>query len=329
MAGQSVSRTQILTIVTVVDRRNDFPAETVMQIHATASSLGVALELVLVMNGCAPSVVQAARVQCETLPNLQIYVLQRPVDREVALFAGLDNAVGDWVATFDLDRDEPGLVGELFRAGLDSGAEVVLGVPQRGPRRRGLADALLARLFHRTFRLLHGYSLTDEAPTARLLSRAVLNQVLRHDAPMVALQTVTATGGHRKHTVPTTVRPGSHLLPISERIRSRWHVLIGINAVPLRLANLLCGFGALMALLYSVYVVLIYLFKSNVVPGWTTVSLMLSGMFLLLSLVLWLLSEYLILLLDAGARRPRYETTEEFKSNVQTRRQHLNVEAEL
>ena len=98
--------------------------------------------------------------------------------------------------------------------------------------------------------------------------------------------------------------------------------------MPLRLANLFCALGALAAVLSSVYVIVVYLFKDDVMPGWTTVSLLLSAMFFLFSIVLWLLSEYMVMLLDDGARRPQYEIAEEFCSTVQTHRDQLNVEVQ-
>jgi polyisoprenyl-phosphate glycosyltransferase len=97
----------------------------------------------------------------------------------------------------------------------------------------------------------------------------------------------------------------------------------------LRLANLLCGMSAIGAWLYSFYVIVVYLLKGNVVPGWTTLSLMLSGMFMMLSLVLWLLSEYMVMLLDPGAKRPGYEISDEFGGQVQSSDNMLNVETEL
>ena len=112
-------------------------------------------------------------------------------------------------------------------------------------------------------------------------------------------------------------------------MKLRWRTLIGFNSVPLRLANLLCGIGATCAMLYSCYVVIIYLFKSDVIPGWTTVSLMLSGMFMMLALVLWLLSEYMLMLLDPNTRRPRYEISEEFGGPLRSPDNMLNVETEL
>jgi hypothetical protein len=99
--------------------------------------------------------------------------------------------------------------------------------------------------------------------------------------------------------------------------------------VPLRLANLLCSISAVGALAYSFYVIVIYLVKDNVVPGWTTLSLMLSGMFMMFALVLWLLSEYMLMLLDPGARRPRYEIADEFGGQLRSSEDMLNVETEL
>jgi hypothetical protein len=116
---------------------------------------------------------------------------------------------------------------------------------------------------------------------------------------------------------------------LGERARTRWRTLIGINAVPLRLANLLCGISAVGAWLYSFYVIIVYLVKDNVVPGWTTLSLMLSGMFMMMALVLWLLSEYMLMLLDPGARRPRYEISDEFGGQLRSPDNMLNVETEL
>ena len=301
---------------------------TVAQVHGAASSLGTSFELVLVLNGCEHAVVDQARELCQRLPNIQVYVLRGSSDLASATALGLENAVGDWVVTLDLDLDEPKVVADLFQVCLDRQAELVLGVPTERRVDRTFLDAVLATGFHRVFRWIHGYSLAEQSPTARLFARSFVNEVLRSPNPLVALQTLTVRGGYRKELVSTAARPGKSL-PLVERVRNRWQLLLGINSMPLRLANLLCAAGAGMSVLYSLYVVAIYLFKTDVMPGWTTVSLMLAGMFFLISIVLSLISEYLILLLEGSSRRPRYETAEEFASQVETRRRQLNVEVEL
>jgi polyisoprenyl-phosphate glycosyltransferase len=319
--------TQILSVICVLDGRQHDPARLLQEVHGSVAVLSMPVELVVIVNGAPPPAVAAVRALTRSVDGLQIYFVKRRIDYVTAVLAGLENAIGDWVATLDLACDEPTVVRDLMLTALRDHVEIAIAAPG-GHRQRGFGETLLSVGFHFAFRRLHGYSLAHEAPTARLMSRAVVNDVLQHDSPLIALETLTATGGYAR----TSLRTEQHRatpLPVTERARTRWRTLIGINAAPLRLANLICGLGALGALLYSVYVIVIYLFKSDVMPGWTTVSLILSAMFLTMSLVLGILSEYLILLLDAGARRGRYEIAEELSSGVQPRSKLLNVETEL
>ncbi|MHB8814117.1 MAG: glycosyltransferase [Steroidobacteraceae bacterium] len=319
--------TQILSIICVLDGRQLEPVPVLREVHRFAAAMSLPFELVIVVNGPTPQVGEEVRSLAHTLDSLQLYFMKRRVDYPTALLAGLENAIGDWVATLDPACDDPAVLRELVQSALRQHCEVAVAVPM-GRLRRGPVEAVLSSAFHLVFRRLHGFSLALESPTARLLSRAVANDVLQHDSPLIALETLTAGGGYTRIAVPTVQRSPTRL-PVAERLRVRWRTLLGINAAPLRIANLICAGGALAALAYSIYVIAIYIFKSDVRPGWTTVSLILSAMFLTFSLVLGMLSEYLIMLLDVGARRGRYEIAEELASTVQPRSKLLNVETQL
>lgn len=320
--------TQILSIVCVLDGRQDNPVQRLRDMHACAGALSMPFELVVVVNGAPAQELGGIRSLTRNIDSLQIYFVKQRVDYPTAVLAGLESAIGDWVATLDLACDEPGVIPQLVATAQREQCEVAIASPVGRQRRRGVAEALLATGFHAAFRGLHGYSLSRESPTARLLSRAVVNDVLQHDSPLIALETLTATAGYARARVPAAQRNAPRV-SIAERARVRWRTLIGINVAPLRIANLICGLGAVGAVSYSVYVIVIYMVKADVVPGWTTVSLILSAMFLTMSLVLGMLSEYLILLLDPGTRRGRYEIAEELSSTIQPRHRLLNVETRL
>lgn len=327
-----LAHAQIVSVVTVLDRSSEATiAESLPRLHAAVAGIKAPFEIVVVINGCARSVTDSMRRLTDELSNLQFYTLQYPVDRATALVAGIENAVGDWIATFDLGADAPEIVGTLFAAVMREGTDVGLALPRQRGTHRSPLDRTASTLFHRLFRAIHGFSLAEATPSVRLLSRAVVNAMLQHDSPLVAFETLTATSGYRETRIVAETR-GAETRgaagPLRDRIRTRWRTLIGMNAVPLRLANALCGLGAVTAVIYSLYVILIYIFKPDVMPGWTTVSLMISCMFLMISLVLGLMSEYMIMLLDTAGRRPRYETADEFASNEQARRRFLNVETE-
>ena len=62
----------------------------------------------------------------------------------------------------------------------------------------------------------------------------------------------------------------------------------------MRLVTSLSLFGALANLGYSIYVVAIGFLKTDVAPGWISLSLQQSGMFFLISLVFLVLGKYIL-----------------------------------
>ena len=65
-----------------------------------------------------------------------------------------------------------------------------------------------------------------------------------------------------------------------------------------------------------IYVVLIYLLKKTVAPGWTTLSLQQGGMFFILFLVLTVTCEYIGRIRLDSMERPIYWVRDEVNSNV-------------
>ena len=231
------------------------------------------------------------------------------------------------MATLDLEQDDPTVIGRMQEAAIAGAAEVALGVPEGAsvragpptPSSRGGSTRRFAQCTATTWPTKRPLPGSCRAPSSTMCCSTIS---LWSRSKLFRPPAATARSSCRSRA-----RAG-RALPLAERVHLRWRTLIGLNAAPLRIANAFCAAGAGLAFVYSVYVIGVYLVKESVAPGWTTVSLMLSGMFFMLSVVLWLLSEYLVLVLDAGARRARYEIGEEFASNVQTRRARLNVETE-
>jgi hypothetical protein len=86
--------------------------------------------------------------------------------------------------------------------------------------------------------------------------------------------------------------------------------------------------GAFASLAYSIYVVLIWAFKEDVAPGWVSLALQQSGMFFLISLVLLVLSEYVLEISRKANSGPAYYIADEFTSAKLTRKERLNVEVD-
>ena len=73
-------------------------------------------------------------------------------------------------------------------------------------------------------------------------------------------------------------------------------------------------------------VIAVAILKTDVAPGWVTLSLQQSGMFFLLSLVLLVLGEYILHMVNLSNEGPLYHVGQEFTSVHMTRREKLNIE---
>lgn len=316
-----------LSLVTVVRDRADELRDFVERLARVAGAIASDYEIIIVDNASDDGSVEVLKelTSSEGIHNLQVYALAIPVDLDTAQFAGVENAIGDFVAIVDLDLDDPEFLPTMVEAAM-TGKDVVLADNTRRPR-TSLVYRLASASFHRLYHVVHGVHLGREAPRYRVLSRKVVNYVLQHDSPNLVYRRVPATAGFAKarltyaSSFEPTIRRGA-----LESLESSVRMLVSSGSEPLRLMSGLCLFGATANIVYSVYVLGVLLFKQDVAPGWATLSLQQSGMFFLISLVLLLLGEYVLHITQTTQKRPMYSVGQEMTSRIVTRRERINVE---
>jgi hypothetical protein len=173
----------------------------------------------------------------------------------------------------------------------------------------------------------NGVHLAKDAPQYRLLSKRVINFMLQHPMPAMTYRYLPATGGFARANLSYSAPPKApQAKRLSHSIDRGIRLLVSTTKAPMRLVTALSLFGAVSNLIYSIYVIAIGLLKSNVAPGWVTLSLQQSGMFFLISLVLLVLGEYILQMARLSNEGPLYHVAQEFTSSVMTRRQKLNIE---
>jgi hypothetical protein len=106
-------------------------------------------------------------------------------------------------------------------------------------------------------------------------------------------------------------------------------LLVSTTRAPMRMVTAISLFGAIANLIYSAYVIAVALFKQDVATGWTSLSLQQSGMFFLISMVLFVLGEYILSVVSLSNEGPKYHVGQEFTSARIVRREKLNVEEVL
>jgi hypothetical protein len=92
------------------------------------------------------------------------------------------------------------------------------------------------------------------------------------------------------------------------------------------MATALSALGALGSFAYSIYILIVWLNKKQIAPGWVSLSMQQAIMFFLISLVLLILSEYVLEISRKANSGPSYYIAQEFTSAQLTRKERLNVE---
>lgn len=274
-------------------------------------------EVILVDDGSTDETAPVVATMLQQYQRIRCLSLSRSNGREVAISAGLETAIGDFVVIMAPRTDPPQLVPDFVKA-CREGDGLVTGVSE-APKRVGVLSRAGSQLFHGYCRRYLGFDFQENTTDFRCLSRQVVNAVTRFHDRHRYLRIFTARTGFRHQTI--TYRPlarGGEPPPESlfAEINHAIEIIVANSKHPLRLVSRLgLALSALNAL-YIGYVVVIYLFKNRVAEGWTTSSLQSATMFFFIFLILAVLCEYVGRILEESQNRPLYFVAAEKNSPV-------------
>lgn len=299
-----------LLLSMVVYTRNEEPviADFLHRVTALLDDNFELFELVLVDDASDDGTADAAREAAESCRGSVVVIeLARRHGVEAAMGAGLDRCIGDWIIELEsADIDfEPELLIDMYERAC-RGYDIVTASGDRGPLRSRVFYALVNR-----YAELDGPLRTEHV---RLVSRRSVNAMLAMKEKVRYRKALYAVVGGRHDHVTYQAVPKR--LPAPTRRLNRetsslaFDVLLSFSGFGLRVAHRLSfAFGAL-SFLAVVYAVCIYALRDNVVEGWTTVTVVLSGGLAGIFLVLGIIGEYLARILVEVRNRPLYAVRE-------------------
>jgi len=316
-----------LSLVLVVRNQSDSVAALLRDATSRIAAIVSDYEIIVVDNASSDESIATLKSLTgeDGLPNLQIFALTKEVDSDTASWVGLENALGDYVVVIDPLQDDLGFIPQMLEKAA-AGADVVFASNDLKPARSWIYRGAYA-IFNWLYSRFSGVHLAKEAPHFRLLSKRVINFILQHPRPAMSYRYLPATAGFSRSMLSYRSAPRARQVSnLGEAIDRGMRLLVSTTRAPMRLVTALSLFGAVANLLYSIYVVVIGLFKTDVAPGWISLSLQQSGMFFLISLVLLVLGEYILNMVSLSNEGPLYHVAQEFTSARITRRERLNIE---
>lgn len=320
----------MLSSITTIIVVRDEPVDLAM-IEKLSTALSVAFidtEIVIVANGVSADTSIRLKNASQQLPDCTVLFLSEEIHDDVARLVGIDHAISDYVLFATPLQAEIDALPAMIAA-LAKGNDLVIGEGQGGGYvQRDKVSALLFSLFRRLYRLMAGQPYEEQPPRFRLFSRAAALYVCTRSDGEVLVRARALGQGFPAAIIPigdSPLVPGRGM-PRRMAVAKAFRLILTGSALPLRLSSYLGFIGGMLSVAYAVYVVAIYLFKTNVEPGWTTLSLQSAGMMFLFSLQFLFLSEYLVQILSTSPTTNRRQfVARELRSMFSRRSHRLNV----
>ena len=222
---------------------------------------------------------------------------------ELAMSAGVDLAIGDFVFEFDstvLDFS-PSVIMQVYRRSLE-GYDIVSASPD-------IASKLSSRIFYGTFFKYSNISYKLTTERFRVLSRRVINRIGSMNNTVIYRKALYVNSGLKmdniRYDAISTGEVGVDGAEKAYRTNLAVDSLIVFTDIGYKFSRIMTVLMMVVSLLMAVYTVVIYL-SQQPVAGWTTTVLFLSVSFFGLFAILTVIIKYLQLIVDMLYKRKHY-----------------------
>ena len=277
------------------------------------------LEVVLVNDGSSDGTLEAILAWAREDRRIKVIHLSRNFGHQLSATAGLDYATGDAVVLIDADLQDPLEVVHAMIERYREGYDVAYG--QRQSRtEESIFKRFTAWAFYRLMRAFAYRRLPLDSGDFRLFSRDCLAGLRRMRETHRFLRGMSAWVGYPQVAVPyrrAGRSAGETKYPFYKMLAFAWTAATSFSALPLKLSIILGVIVGLFGVEEAFRALLAFSFGWYVVPGWTSLMVVISliGSSLLLSV--GLLGEYVAKIYEQAKERPLYLVSRTFNVDVQ------------
>lgn len=282
---------------------------------AVLDGVGEEWELVVVDDGSSDDtwpVIASAAAADERIRGLR---LSRNFGHQLALTAGLSVARGDGVITLDSDlQHPPEAIVDLLAA--RAGNDVVFGV-RSATDAAGFWKRFSAHVFYAMLNRLSALELPEGAADFRWMSRRTVDVLLSMPERHRFLRGLVRWAGYGQAFVEyhrDERGAGAPKYGLRRMILLAWDAVVSFSSFPLRLASVVGALVSMLGWIYLVYVIVVRVFTSHTVQGWTSVTaavLVLGGAQLIF---LGVLGQYVGRMYDDVKGRPLFLIAEDTRA---------------
>ncbi len=260
-------------------------------------------EIILVNNFSTDNTLnEIKKINKELHSNIVVINLSWVHELELAMLAGSQMAVGDYVYEFDapIIDFEPLLMKSVYNKSM-SGCDVVGAVPRN-------KIAFFSKLFYRFLNKCSYLNLDLNTERFHIISRRALNKAFDLKEKFRYRKALYKYSGYFYAYLEydANVNVKINKKSFGERLFQATMIIFSFSDTSLKISMFFSLFFLLISILIGVYSLFVYFYFDHVIQGWTTIMLFLSFSFSGVFLVLVILGKYLSMILGYLQNRPDY-----------------------
>ena len=274
---------------------------------------GLETEFLFVDDGSRDGTLALLRQYAREDPRVRYLSFSRNFGKEAAMYAGLENARGDYAATMDADmQDPPSMLSEMFDAVRDGGYD---SAATRRVTRAGEPPirSFFARMFYKIINKLSHADIVDGARDYRLMTRPMVDAILSMGEYNRFSKGIYGWVGFKTKWIPY-----ENVERVAGETKwSFWKLLlyslegiVAFSTTPLAIASLMGILFCLAAFVWLLLIVVRTLIWGDPVAGFPTLACLLLLIGGSIQLSLGIIGQYLAKTYLETKRRPIYIVSE-------------------
>lgn len=265
-------------------------------------------EIIFINDGSTDATAKKLRMLHRSNPNIQFISFSRNFGHQSALLAGIHHASGDCIISMDADLQHPPAMIPQLVSKWQEGFDIVTTIRDDSQNTSWFKRST-SSVFYKLMNRLSNITLEEGAADFRLIDRSVARVISNSREYNLFLRGYIAWLGFKQCMVPYIPhqrQSGKTKYSFSKMMMLAINGITSFSVKPLRVAMILGTAISLLAFIYAIYAIYVYLETNEAVPGWTSVLVSILFIGGLQLLILGIIGEYLGRTLMQTKQRPDY-----------------------
>jgi polyisoprenyl-phosphate glycosyltransferase len=266
-------------------------------------------EILFVNDGSSDKTFEICKKLMQQDKSIKIFDFERNFGHEIAMTAGLDNAIYEAVIFMDCDMQHPPYIAKEMIEHWQSGFDVVL-TKIKTNKQKSFIRNVVVKFYYYILNLLSDVKIPHSTPDFRLISKRYIDILKTMDEQERMFRGMLNWLGVKNAKIIEFNAPkrfsGATHYNFKSSLKLAINSIIQFSIKPLRFAMYLGICSALIAILLSIYVVFEYFTNAKVVNGYTSIVMLILFFSSVQLIILGIFGEYLGRIHLEVKKRPLY-----------------------